>query len=50
MKALVKVDGVSIGMFYQIGKEETQAQMHQRILNIIMLRYGMCSMDIQWQN
>ena len=49
MKALVKVDGVSIGMFYQINKEETQAEMHQRILNIIIYRYGISNMEIKWE-
>ena len=50
MKALVKVDGVSVGMFYQIGKDETQTEMHERILKIIVWRYGMCNMFIEWQN
>jgi hypothetical protein len=50
MKALVKVNGESVGMFYQMSDTETQAQMHARILNVITYRYGMCSMDIQWQS
>jgi hypothetical protein len=49
MKALVKVNGTSVGMFYQMGNEETQAQMHERILKVILYRYGICSMDIEWQ-
>jgi hypothetical protein len=48
MKAQVKVNGKSVGMFYQITSEETQPQMHQRILNTIIYRYGMCNIDIQW--
>jgi hypothetical protein len=50
MKALVKVNGESVGMFYQMTNNETQAEMHGRILNVIVYRYGMCSIDIQWQN
>jgi hypothetical protein len=50
MKALVKVNGESVGMFYQMANNETQAEMHSRILNVIVYRYGMCSIDIQWQN
>jgi hypothetical protein len=50
MKALVKVNGEEVGMFYQMTNNETQAEMHARILNVIVYRYGMCSMDIQWQS
>ena len=49
MKALVKVNGKSIGMFYNMTETETNAEMHQRILNIILYRYGICSIDIEWQ-
>jgi hypothetical protein len=49
MKALVKVNGESVGMFYQMTNNETQAQMHSRILNVIVYRYGICGIDIQWQ-
>ncbi len=49
MKALVKVNGKSVGMFYNINETETNAEMHQRILNIILYRYGICSIDIEWQ-
>jgi hypothetical protein len=48
MKALVKVNGKSVGMYYNITPEETNAEMHQRILNVIIYRYGICSIDIQW--
>ncbi len=50
MKALVKVNGVSVGMFYNITKEETQAQMHARILSVIIHRYGVCGLEIKWEN
>jgi len=49
MKALVKVNGEEVGMFYQMSNNETQAEMHSRILNVIVYRYGMCGIDIQWQ-
>ncbi len=49
MKALVKVNGKSVGMFYNMTETETNAEMHQRILNIILYRYGICSIDIEWQ-
>jgi hypothetical protein len=35
-------------MFYSMTEQETQAQMHQRILDVIVYRYGMCSINIQW--
>jgi hypothetical protein len=47
MKAQVKVNGSLVATFYQMF-EETQCQMHQRILNTIIYRYGMCNIDIQW--
>ena len=49
MKALVKVNGESVGMFYQMSNTETQAEMHTRILTVIVYRYGICGIDIQWQ-
>ena len=49
MKALVKVNGQSVGMFYQMSNTETQAEMHSRILTVIVYRYGICGIDIQWQ-
>jgi len=48
MKALVKVNGKSVGMFYSMTENETQAEMHQRILNVITYRYGVCDLTIQW--
>jgi hypothetical protein len=48
MKAEVTVNGQKVGMFYSMTKQETQAQMHQRILDVIVYRYGMCSINIQW--
>lgn len=50
MKALVKVNGVSIGMFYQMFAGETQAEMHKRILEIITYRYPGSYADIHWLN
>lgn len=50
MKALVKVNGESVGMFYQMTPEESQAELHFRILNIITKRYGFCNITIQWIN
>jgi len=49
MKALVKVNGVSVGMFYNLTSDETRAQMHQRIMNIIIYRYGASNLDIKWE-
>ena len=49
MKALVKVNGVSVGMFYNMTNEETRAEMHQRILNVITYRYGACDLEINWE-
>jgi hypothetical protein len=48
MKALVKVNQISVGTFYNISKQETQAQMHQRILDVITYRYGACNLSIEW--
>ncbi len=48
MKAIVKVNQISVGTFYNISKEETQAQMHQRILDVITYRYGVCNLSIEW--
>ena len=51
MKALVTVNGKSVGMFYNMTKEETQAEMHARILSIINYRYGgAVAINILWQN
>lgn len=50
MKALVKVNGVSVGMFYQMSIDETPMQMHQRILDVITYRYGACNLQIDWEN
>ncbi len=49
MKALVKVNGKSVGFFYNILKEETQAEMYARILKIIEYRYGNAQISIKWQ-
>jgi hypothetical protein len=48
MKAIVKVNGESIGVFYNITPEETYAEMHQRIFNNIIYTYGICSIDIKF--
>ena len=48
MKALVKVNGKSVGMFYKMTEKETQAEMHARILDVITYRYGACDLTIQW--
>lgn len=48
MKAEVKVNNKSVGMFYNMTNEETKEQMHQRILNIITYRYGACNLSIEW--
>jgi hypothetical protein len=51
MKALVTINGKSIGMFYNMTKEETQAEMHVRILSVINYRYGnTVAINILWQN
>ncbi len=50
MKAEVTVNGQKVGMFYNINETETQAEMHQRILNILMYRYGLENFYIQWEN
>jgi len=50
MKALVKVNGKSVGTFYQTMPSETQAELHQRILDVITYRYGACILDIEWIN
>jgi len=49
MKALVKVDGQSVGFFYNMTKEETQAEMHKRILDVITYRFGSVSTEIIWE-
>jgi hypothetical protein len=49
MKALVKVNGKSVGMFYNVTEKETRAEMHQRILDVITYRFGACDLDIQWE-
>lgn len=48
MKALVKVNNQSVGFFYNMTKEETQAEMHQRILDVISYRYGSVNLEIIW--
>jgi hypothetical protein len=48
MKALVTVNGKSVGMFYNMSETETQAEMHLRILKVITYRYGMCDLNIEW--
>jgi hypothetical protein len=50
LKALVKVNNQPVGMFYQMYRSETQAEMHQRILDVITYRYGACILDIIWEN
>lgn len=50
MTALVKVNGIPIGTFYQINEFESGTEMHQRILRFIIDEYGLCDIDIQWQN
>lgn len=49
MKALVKVNGQSVGFFYNMTKEETQAEMHKRILDLITYRFGSVSTEIIWE-
>jgi hypothetical protein len=49
MKALVKVNNQSVGFFYNMTKEETRAEMHQRILDIIIYRYGSVNLEIIWE-
>ena len=50
MKALVKVNGVSVCMFYQMTPEESKQEIHFRILNVITKRYGFCNITIEWQD
>jgi len=47
-KALVKVKGKSVCMFYQETPEETQAEVNFRIINIITKRYGFVHITIEW--
>jgi hypothetical protein len=50
MKAIVKVNGKSIGMFYNF-ENETRTEMHQRIMDIITYRFGVCeSIIINWEH
>jgi hypothetical protein len=49
MKALVKVNGKSVGMFYKVTESETRAEMHQRILDVITYRFGACDLMIEWE-
>lgn len=50
MKALVKVNGKSIGMFYNITENETRTELHQRIMDLITYRFGVCdSIIIEWE-
>jgi hypothetical protein len=48
MKALVKVEGESVGMFYQMTPEESKAEMNFRIINVITKRYGFVHITIEW--
>ena len=48
MKALVKVEGESVGMFYQMTPEESKAEMNFRIINVITKRYGFVKIQIEW--
>ena len=48
MKAIVKVDNKTVGMFYNVTETETQSEMHQRILDVITYRYGACNLNIEW--
>jgi hypothetical protein len=50
MKAIVKVNGKSVGMFYNMTNQENKTEMHQRILDIITHRYGACDLEILWEN
>lgn len=49
MKALVKVNGQPVGYFYNITKEESQAEMHKRILDVISYRFGSVCTEIIWE-
>lgn len=49
MKALVKVNGQSVGMFYNITSDETRIEMHKRILDVIIYRYGASDLEIIWE-
>ena len=49
MKALVKVNGKNVAMFYQMTEKETQTEMHARILDVITYRYGACDLTIKWE-
>jgi hypothetical protein len=49
MKALVKVNNESVGMFYNMTTNETRIEMHQRILDIITYRYGAVNLEIIWE-
>ena len=49
MKALVKVNQKSVGMFYNITNQETRIEMHQRILDVITHRYGAVDLEIIWE-
>ena len=48
MKALVKVEGESVGMFYQMTPNESKVEMNFRIINIITKRYGFVNITIEW--
>ena len=50
MKALVKVNGISVGMFYSMHSKETKSEMHKRILDVIYYRYGICNIDLKWED
>jgi len=48
MKALVKVEGQEVAMFYQMTPEESKQEMNFRIINIITKRYGFVNITIEW--
>jgi hypothetical protein len=50
MKAIVKVNENSIGMFYNITENETRTEMHKRIMDFITSHFGVCqSITINWE-
>ncbi len=50
MKAIVKVNENSIGMFYNITENETRTEMHKRIMDFITSHFGVCqSIIINWE-
>lgn len=50
MKAIVEINGRSIGMFYNITEKETRIEMHERIIDFITSNFGVCkSIIINWE-